>query len=556
MDAPAGLCPNCLIRGGLSALDAAPSALRGSSLQVGERVQERYTITGRLGEGGFGEVYQARQVNDLHRDVAIKVLKAGMDTAQVVKRFDAERQALARIDHPNIATVYDAGQMKNGRPFFVMELVRGLPITEYAARQRLNVRERLVLMKHVCEALQHAHDRGIVHRDLKPSNILITSTGQPKVIDFGIAKALHTPLSEATLVTLEHQVIGTPTYMSPEQAVPGEQEVDARADVYALGVVLYELLVGQTPFAFDQLQGKSARDLESFYHNHLPAKPSILFARQVKSGASDRDSMSVSRLPLDIDWILLQALEAHPEKRYPSAAALAGDLTRHLNDEPVQARPPKPGYRIWKFLRRQRHAVMAVAGMLAASSLGWAGGVIRQEAEPTVTPAPLVETIAPIRHPAPDGLADSQRALAEALEAVNAQPEAFGVWRGLQHAHMHLGHTLAEAGTTEAAMDHFRQAYVLYFMPMGRISETSSRRAMFAASNFAKYGQLGMDPDTVRAVLLGYEDTETFVASFGLSDRNAQRLSAILPAIHKAPIVLRDLTYRQPGPLKAFPRKR
>jgi formylglycine-generating enzyme required for sulfatase activity len=343
----------------------------------------RYHILETLGEGGMGTVYRAEQHEEVCREVALKVIKAGMDTQRVVKRFETERQTLALLDHPGVARIYDAGSTDAGRPYFVMELVPGQSLTTFCDEHALPIDERLRLFQDVCEAVEYAHDLGIVHRDLKPTNVMVAMRNgrpEPKIIDFGIARVAGD--ASATQHTLEGEVIGTLDYMSPEQAVPGQSDVDSRSDVYALGAILYELLTGARPHG-DALQAVALADAQSILRFKEVAPPSTRIvsmqgsaaeslARVVQSRQSDAATMR-RRLRRDLDWIVLKALDKEPHRRYASAADLAADVERHLSHEPVLARPPSRVYRLTKFARRNRVAV-AAAGMLAlVALLGGAG---------------------------------------------------------------------------------------------------------------------------------------------------------------------------------------
>jgi serine/threonine protein kinase len=334
-----------------------------------------YELVKELGEGGFGVVYHARQLEPVRRDVALKIIKLGMDTREVIARFEAERQALAVLDHPHIARVFDAGATTTGRPYFVMELVEGVDITKYCDAHSLTTRERIQLFVGVCEALQHAHQRGLIHRDLKPSNILVArrdGKAVPKVIDFGIAKATKQRLTERTVYTELGQFIGTPVYMSPEQAEHGEADVDTRSDIYSLGVVLYELLAGAPPFEAKDLRDRGLAEIQHFIREHDPLSPSGRVTRQGPDGATTALSRGVTHTELvselrgDLDWIVMKALEKERERRYESAAAFAQDLERFLAELPVLASPPSTIYRARKFVRRHRVAVGAGAMVLVA----------------------------------------------------------------------------------------------------------------------------------------------------------------------------------------------
>ena len=334
-----------------------------------------YELVRELGEGGFGVVYHARQLQPVRRDVALKIIKLGMDTRQVIARFEAERQALAVLDHPHIARVFDAGATSTGRPYFVMELVEGVDITKYCDAHALTTRARIELFVGVCEALQHAHQRGLIHRDLKPSNILVArrdGKAVPKVIDFGIAKATKQRLSEHTVLTELGQFIGTPVYMSPEQAEHGEADVDTRSDIYSLGVVLYELLTGAPPFEAKELRDRGLAEIQTFIREHEPLPPSGRVTRQGAEGTTIAAARRVGQTALvselrgDLDWIVMKALEKERERRYESAAAFAQDLERFLAELPVLASPPSTVYRVRKFVRRHRLAVGAGLTVLVA----------------------------------------------------------------------------------------------------------------------------------------------------------------------------------------------
>ncbi len=370
----------------------------------------RYKLLEKIGEGGCGVVYVAEQTEPVRRRVALKVIKLGMDTKQVVARFEAERQALAMMDHPNIAKVLDAGTTESGvrqrgsvldcgsplplssapegpkapedwrspkpgggsehlapgRPYFVMELVRGIKITDYCDQEKLGTRERLDLFIKVCHAIQHAHQKGIIHRDIKPSNILVTlhdGVPVPKVIDFGIAKAVEGRLTDATVYTQLHQFIGTPAYMSPEQAEMSGLDIDTRSDIYSLGVLLYELLTGRTPFDPKELMAGGIDGMRRTIREKEPVRPSTRLAtlqgEELTTTAKRRGAEAPRLIHLlkgDLDWIVMKCLEKDRARRYETANGLAADLKRHLNNEPVLARPPSAAYRLQKAWRRHKVA--------------------------------------------------------------------------------------------------------------------------------------------------------------------------------------------------------
>jgi eukaryotic-like serine/threonine-protein kinase len=382
-----GLCLNCLLSFGLKE-GAENSAGTNAAAATTSRTDEaddfgRFHVFEQIGEGGCGVVYRAVQLEPVRREVALKVIKPGLDTASVIARFEAERQALAMMDHPGIARVFDAGRSRGGRPFFVMELVRGERITDYCDRQQLSIPQRLELFARVCEAVQHAHQKGIIHRDLKPSNVLVSehdAAAQPKVIDFGIAKAMSRQrLADQTIYTAFDQFIGTPAYMSPEQAGATGESVDTRSDIYSLGVLLYELLTGRPPFEPERLRQAAVDEVFRIIRDEDPARPS---ARLTTLNSQELSEVSRQRLAAppkllrevrgDLDWVVMKALEKLPSRRYESASALAAELRRHLNHEPVVARPPSAAYRFGKMVRRNKLAVGASFAVLLALLAGLA----------------------------------------------------------------------------------------------------------------------------------------------------------------------------------------
>src|SRR5215831_5126010 len=345
-----------------------------SANTIGEKPGDhigRYTLLQQIGEGGCGVVFMAEQEEPVRRRVALKIIKPGMDTKSVIARFEVERQALAMMDHPNIAKVFDAGATESGRPFFVMELIRGVRITDYCDQNSLSTPERLELFVRVCQAVQHAHQKGIIHRDIKPSNILVTTTEQgvalPMVIDFGIAKpTTNQLLTDKTLFTASDLLIGTPTYMRPEQAEMSGLDIDTRSDIYGLGVLLYELLTGKTPFDAQTLMSQGIDAMRKTIREQEPVRPSTRLGTlkgDELTTTAERRSVESSKLAKllrgDLDWIVMKCLEKDRTRRYETANGLASDVRRYLTDEPVTACPPSALYRLQKVVRRNKLAFTA-----------------------------------------------------------------------------------------------------------------------------------------------------------------------------------------------------
>ncbi len=392
----------------------------------------RYKILEEIGQGGMGVVYMAEQTEPVRRRVALKIIKLGMDTKEVVARFEAERQALAMMDHPNIASVLDAGCTDTGRPFFVMELVRGIPITDYCDDRKLPTPERLELFRQVCLAIQHAHTKGVIHRDIKPSNVMITlhdGVAVPKVIDFGIAKATDQALTEKTYFTQYSQIIGTPEYMAPEQAEMSGLDIDTRADIYSLGVLLYELVTGTKPFDLKTLLASGYQEMLRTIREVDPPKPSTRMATLGQSLTSIAEMRGLEPQKLtkgiagDLDWIVMRALEKDRTRRYETASDFARDVSRHLVDEPVEAGPPSKRYRLGKAARRHRRALAAGAFAVVAMIGGVAIGAVafnqalldREEALESALEAGRGQRLA---------LLDRENALQRALEAERGERAA------------------------------------------------------------------------------------------------------------------------------------
>jgi eukaryotic-like serine/threonine-protein kinase len=345
----------------------------GSAMAPGQIFAQRFELIRKLGEGGMGQVWLAEQVSPVRRQVALKLIKAGMYDEAVVQRFQSERQSLAMMDHPAIAKVFDAGTTSQGQPYLVMEFVPGLPITDYCDEHKLDIKDRLDLFIHACEGVQHAHQKAIIHRDLKPSNILVVEVDGkpvPRIIDFGLAKTTAPQVSDESLFTQLGQFIGTPGYMSPEQVSPSARDIDTRTDVYTLGVVLYVLLTGLQPFETKRREKPSLEEWLRQLREEEPPNPSTKVSADKDTSSATADARRtepkqlISQLRGDLDWITMKALERNRERRYATPIELAADLRRYLNDEPVVARPASPGYRLRKYTRRHRVAVGVGAGLL------------------------------------------------------------------------------------------------------------------------------------------------------------------------------------------------
>ena len=490
----------------LEADESLPSPHLGSAaedaaeLEAGARIG-RWCLVEELGVGGFGVVWRARQEGPVSAAVALKLIKLGMDTREVLARFDAEREALARMDHPGIARVLDAGVSDTGRPYFVMELVEGDSVTEHCDNERLDTRARLELFVEVCRAIQHAHQKGVVHRDLKPSNVLVSRRGGeqvPKVIDFGIAKAIQGRLGEHSLMTVEGRLVGTPAYMSPEQA-GGSLDVDTRADIYSLGVLLYELLTGSTPFGDGQLLREGLVEARRVICETIPERPSSRIAASGDEALAQRratDTQTLERhLRGDLDWIVGKALEKEPARRYATTSELAADIERHLAAEPVSAGPPSTTYRLRKALFRHRAAfgtaasllVVLIAGIVGTSLAMIEAGRQRDEAIAAERDAQAVEdfmvrTLAladPEVAQTPDLSVRSllDQASIEVAERFADQPRAEARIRAT------LGRAYAKLGENRVAEAHLSRAAELAAQP--QLGQRNSRPALDPLEHYA-----------------------------------------------------------------------
>jgi serine/threonine protein kinase len=422
--------------------------------ELGSRVGA-YKLLQKLGEGGCGAVYLAEQEQPIRRRVALKIIKLGMDTRSVIARFEAERQALALMDHPNIARVFDAGATETGRPYFVMELEQGVKITDFCDQHHLDARQRIGLLIQVCHAIQHAHQKGIIHRDIKPSNVLVSLHDRvpvPKVIDFGIAKATERRLTDRTLFTPYEQFIGTPAYMSPEQAERGGLDVDTRSDIYSLGVLLYELLTGKTPFDTSKLMKSGLDTMRWTLREKEPPRPSTmvttLAGTELRALAEQRHvepPRLISLLRGDLDWIVMKTLEKDRQRRYETADGLAMDLQRYLDNEPVVARPPSRWYRLRKLVHRNKAVFAAGAAVAVALVIGLGTSTwlfvrerearqeqarLREEAERREKMTQAAMLVNQNQFAEADGLAGRVSAPPLSLEAVTAF-RSLGTWHAL-----------------------------------------------------------------------------------------------------------------------------
>jgi serine/threonine protein kinase len=503
-----------------------------------------YRLLEKIGEGGNGLIYMARQEKPMRRMVAIKVIKLGMDTRSVIARFEAERQALAMMDHPNIARVLDAGSTEAGRPYFVMELVKGVRITDFCNERGLGNRERLELFIEVCHAIQHAHQKGIIHRDLKPSNILVTLHDDkpvPKVIDFGIAKATETPLTEKTLFTAYAQFIGTPAYMSPEQADFSGLDIDTRSDIYSLGVVLYELLTGHTPFDTGELLAGGVEAMRRTLRETEPPRPSrrldLLNPEDLTRTACQRRSdprRLAPQLRGDLDWVVMKTLEKDRKRRYETVSGLALDLRHYLNDEPVSARPPTRRYRLQKLMRRNKALFISATAVTAAliSGLGSSTYLLLREREATRRLVLAEQQQAALRVQAERGLAEESKRRRQAVELIRGRDMVSadalvedltpsGPLPGAAHVFRSLGEWHAQHGRWSEAAERFSSLTVVNRHEPGDVPSLDHLKCGAA---WAESGNLSRFDAFRREMFARYAG-----ASGGIAPERALKIAMLLP---------------------------
>ena len=518
-----------------SLLDGCSGGIEGTALF--ESTPEEYgTVIGpfklmeQIGEGGMGVVYVAEQTAPVRRKVALKVIRPGMDSRQVIARFEAERQALAMMDHPNIAKIFDGGVTQSGRPYFVMELVRGLPITEYCDGDRLSIRERLELFVLVCRAVQHAHQKGIIHRDLKPSNILVTlhdGVPVPKVIDFGVAKATGQSLTEKTVYTAFTQLVGTPLYMSPEQVELSGLDIDTRSDIYSLGVLLYELLTGTTPFDSEALKKAAFDEMRRMIREDEPPTPSMRLSTlgatlTTTSMKRSSDPRQLNRsVRGELDWIAMKALEKDRTRRYETANDFATDVLRYLTDQPVEACPPSTRYRLKKFARRNRAAIATAMVVAAALVIGmafsaWQGQLARRaEADTQAFSDFLVDDILAVARPeGVQGGLGVGVTVARALEAAEAKLAGRFAGRPLAEATARdaIGKTWRNLAKYDQAERHLRRAVELREQELGPDDPATLESRNSLGVLLSQTGRSG------EAIALHKETLEKFKAKLGSDD--------------------------------------
>jgi serine/threonine protein kinase/tetratricopeptide (TPR) repeat protein len=531
---------------------AAPPRVTVESPSLPERtgtVIGPYKLREKIGEGGMGVVYVAEQHQPVRRKVALKIIKPGMDTKQVIARFEAERQALAMMDHPNIAKVHDGGTTPEGRPYFAMELVRGIPITDYCDRERLPIRERLELFVLVCRAVQHAHQKGIIHRDLKPSNILIThhdGVPVPKIIDFGVAKATGQSLTDKTVYTAFTQLIGTPLYMSPEQVELSGLDVDTRSDIYSLGVLLYELLTGTTPFDEETFQNAAFDELRRIIREEEPLKPSTRLSSLGTTRVTVSSNRKVDARHLDrvvrgeLDWIVMKALEKDRRRRYETANDFASDVMRYLTDQAVEACPPSPRYRFTKYARRHRAALTTTAlvglALVAGITLSLWQAVEARKAR-RATAAALVQTQARAEE-TQQALDYLVKDLIGAVNVGNARGRPLTVTELLDNADEAVGQRFTDRPLLEAS---FRMVLAETYGSRGSVIYDQKARQHAARAWKARRRFLGAEhPDTLASRAfqvalssrIGWWNAESFVEAGPMAREVADARRRVLGPTH------------------------
>jgi serine/threonine protein kinase len=515
--------------------------LSGKDEHIGAVIAGKYKLIEEIGEGGMGSVYMAQQTEPVKRAVAVKVIKAGMDSKAILARFDAERQALAMMDHPNIARVLDAGATESGRPYFVMELVKGVPITEYCDARKLTPRQRLELFVPVCQAIQHAHMKGIIHRDIKPSNVLVALYDDrpvPKVIDFGVAKAAGQPLTDRTLMTGYGAVVGTPEYMSPEQASFNQVDVDTRSDVYALGVLLYELLTGSTPIDRKSLGKAALMEVLRIVREVEAPRPSAKLStlNTLPSVAANRGTEPAKLSKLfrgELDWVLLKALEKDRTRRYDTANGFAADVQRYLAGEAVLAVPPSRAYRLKKFVRRNKGQVIAaslVFFVLAAGMFGTTWGFVRARKQQTVAHWER-DSAEQSKMEARD---ESRKAYAARVEAEKAKTaesnRAEGERQAKQQALAEADKAKASAAESRAVLDFFLNQVLAAARPKklaGGLGVDTTVRAAVDAAESRITESFKHQPLVEAAVRDSLGTTYSFLGEYELSLRQNTRALAL-----------------------------
>ena len=487
-----------------------------------------YKLLQKVGEGGMGVVYMAEQKEPVKRRVALKIIKPGMDTRQVIARFEAERQALAMMDHPNIAKVLDAGQTSSGRPYFVMELVNGISVTQYCDEQHLTPKERLELFVPICQAVQHAHQKGVIHRDLKPSNILVALyDGQavPKVIDFGVAKATSQTLTEKTMFTQLGQVVGTLEYMSPEQAERNQLDVDTRSDVYSLGVVLYELLTGDTPFDRQRLRSAAFDEMLRIIREEVPSKPSakVSSSQSLPSIAANRriePARLSSTIRGDLDWIVMRALEKDRLRRYDTASAFSEDIVRYLGDEAVLARSPSPLYRFRKFARRNRALMTTATSVTLALFISLIG---------------IFWQLARVKRAEQIAQSERQAAETEKKHAINANKlavENLGKARAAVNEFVKISAKLSGVSGTERLHRELIDSALRYYEDFLQSNGDNSELQADLASAHLNIGRLKKRLGSFRDALTSYKKAEAILKTSRQDAPGNPRFKRTLASVH------------------------